>query len=153
MHAEDSIDIEAPADVVWRVYADVERWPDWTASMDEVTFVRGDALADGAEVRIKQPRLPRVTWVVTELRPGASWTWEARSPGALTVARHVVTATDDGTTRVEQSIDQTGPARRAGRPGDRRPDPPIPADGGRGPQGDGRGPLIGPDERPANAGR
>ena len=109
MHAEDSIDIEAPADVVWRVYADVERWPDWTASMDEVTFVRGDALADGAEVRIKQPRLPRVTWVVTELRPGASWTWEARSPGALTVARHVVTATDDGTTRVEQSIDQTGP--------------------------------------------
>lgn len=109
MHAEDSIDIQAPADVVWRVYADVERWPDWTASMDEVTFVRGDALADGAEVRIKQPRLPRVTWVVTELRPGASWTWEARSPGALTVARHVVTPTDDGTTRVEQSIDQTGP--------------------------------------------
>ncbi len=109
MHAEDSIDIQAPADVVWRVYADVERWPAWTASMDEVTFVRGDALADGAEVRIKQPRLPRVTWVVTELRPGASWTWEARSPGALTVARHVVTPTDDGTTRVEQSIDQTGP--------------------------------------------
>ena len=109
MHAEDSIDIQAPADVVWRVYADVERWPDWTASMDEVTFVRGDALADGAEVRIKQPRLPRVTWVVTELRPGASWTWEARSPGALTVARHVVTPTDNGTTRVEQSIDQTGP--------------------------------------------
>ena len=109
MHAEDSIDIQAPADVVWRVYADIERWPDWTASMDEVTFVRGDALADGAEVRIKQPRLPRVTWVVTELRPGASWTWEARSPGALTVARHVVTPTDDGTTRVEQSIDQTGP--------------------------------------------
>ena len=109
MHAQDSIDIQAPADVVWRVYADVERWPDWTASMDEVTFVRGDALADGAEVRIKQPRLPRVTWVVTEVRPGASWTWEARSPGALTVARHVVTPTDDGTTRVEQSIDQTGP--------------------------------------------
>ena len=109
MHAEDSIDIQAPADVVWRVYADVERWPDWTASMDEVTFVRGDALADGAEVRIKQPRLPRVTWVVTELRPGASWRWEARSRGALTVARHVVTPTADGTTRVEQSIDQTGP--------------------------------------------
>ncbi len=109
MHAEDGIDIEAPADVVWQVYADVERWPEWTASMSEVAFVRGDALADGAEVRIKQPRLPRVTWAVTDLTPGASWTWEARSPGAHTVARHVVTATGDGTTRVQQSIDQTGP--------------------------------------------
>jgi hypothetical protein len=63
----------------------------------------------GAAARIKQPRLPRVTWVVTELTPGRSWTWEARSPGALTVAHHVVTPTGDSTARVEQSIDQTGP--------------------------------------------
>jgi uncharacterized membrane protein len=109
MHAEDGIEIEAPADVVWKVFADVERWPEWTASMDEVTFVKGSTLGDGAAVRVKQPRLPRMTWVVTELTPGASWSWEARSPGALTVARHTVTATDRGTTRVAQSIDQTGP--------------------------------------------
>jgi uncharacterized membrane protein len=109
MHAEDSIEINAPAEIVWRIYRDVERWPEWTASMDEITFVRGDALEDGAAVRIKQPRLPRVTWQVTELTPGRSWAWESRSPGALTVARHVVTPLDEGTTRVEQSIDQTGP--------------------------------------------
>lgn len=109
MHAEDGIDIAAPADVVWRIYADVERWPDWTESVDRVDLVKGEALAMGAAARIKQPRLPRVTWVVTELTPGRSWTWEARSPGALTVAHHVVTPTGDGTARVEQSIDQTGP--------------------------------------------
>jgi uncharacterized membrane protein len=109
MHAEDSIEIDAPAEIVWRVYRDVERWPEWTASMDEIAFVRGDALEDGAAVRIKQPRLPRVTWQVTELTPGRSWAWESRSPGALTVGRHVVTPLADGTTRVEQSIDQTGP--------------------------------------------
>lgn len=109
MHAEDSIEIQAPADVVWRVYADVERWPEWTASMDEVAFVEGSALNEGAAVRIKQPRLPRVTWVVTEMAPGRSWTWEARSPGAHTIARHVVSPVDEGTTTVEQSIDQTGP--------------------------------------------
>jgi uncharacterized membrane protein len=109
MHAEDGIDIAAPADVVWKVFADVERWPEWTESMRRVTFVEGDALAVGAAARIEQPKLPKVTWVVTELTPGSSWTWESRAPGALTVARHVVTPTGDGTTRVEQSIDQTGP--------------------------------------------
>jgi uncharacterized membrane protein len=109
MHAEDSIEITAPAETVWRIYSDVERWPEWTASMDETTFVRGRALEDGAAVRIKQPRLPRVTWQVTELTPGRSWVWESRSPGARTMARHVVVPLDQGTTRVEQSIDQTGP--------------------------------------------
>jgi uncharacterized membrane protein len=109
MHAEDSIEITAPAETVWRLYSDVERWPDWTASMDEISFVRGHALEDGAAVRIKQPRLPRVTWQVTELTPGRSWAWEARSPGAHTVARHVVIPLDESSTRVEQSIDQTGP--------------------------------------------
>ena len=43
MHAEDSIEIHAPAEIVWRVYRDVERWPEWTASIDQVAFVRGDA--------------------------------------------------------------------------------------------------------------
>lgn len=109
MHADDSIEIEAPADVVWQVYADVERWPEWTASMDEVAFVEGDTVGQGAAVRIKQPRLPRLTWVVTDVTPGRSWTWEVRSPGALTVAQHVVTPVGNGTTRVEQRIDQTGP--------------------------------------------
>jgi uncharacterized membrane protein len=109
MHAEDSIEITAQAETVWQVYSDVERWPDWTASMDEIAFVRGHALEDGAAVRIKQPRLPRVTWQVTELTPGRSWVWESRSPGSRTVARHVVTPLDEGSTRVEQSIDQTGP--------------------------------------------
>ena len=60
-------------------------------------------------MRIKQPRLPRVTWQVTELIPGRSWTWQNRSPGALTIAQHVVTPLDEDTTQVEQSIDQTGP--------------------------------------------
>ena len=109
MHTEDSIEILAPVEKVWAVYADVERWPDWTASVRSVELVEGDALAVGARARIDQPRLPRVTWTVTELTPGRSWTWENRSPGAHTVAWHVVTPVDSATTRVEQGIDQDGP--------------------------------------------
>jgi uncharacterized membrane protein len=109
MHADDSIEIHAPSDAVWAVYADVERWPTWTASVRSVELVGGDALAPGVRARIDQPRLPRVTWTVTELTPGRSWAWEARSPGAHTVARHVLTPVGDGSTRVETSIDQGGP--------------------------------------------
>ena len=108
MHAEDGIDIAAPADVVWRIYADVERWPEWTESVTEVDL-GGEALAVGASARIRQPKLPRATWVVTELTPGRSWSWEARSPGAVSVGHHRVTPTADGTSRAELSIDQSGP--------------------------------------------
>lgn len=109
MHADDTVDIHAPADAVWAVYADVGNWPTWTASVRSVELADGTGLAQGAAARIDQPRLPRVTWTVTELTPGRSWAWEARSPGARTVARHVVTPTGDGATRVDTSIDQNGP--------------------------------------------
>ena len=109
MHAQDTIDINASPDAVWGVYADVERWPTWTASMRSVELADGGGLAVGAAARIDQPRLPRVTWTVTELTPGRSWAWEARSPGAHTVARHVITPIGDGASRVETSVDQNGP--------------------------------------------
>jgi|RhiMethySRZTD1v2_1073278.scaffolds.fasta_scaffold07242_4 uncharacterized membrane protein len=109
MHTEDSIEIHAPVDVVWQVYADVERWPSWTPSMRSVELVGGGGLAVGAQARIDQPRLPRVTWTVTELTPGRSWTWEARGPGNRTVAHHELTPVDSAATRVATSIDQNGP--------------------------------------------
>ena len=108
MIVRDSVVIEANPTVVWQVFTDVERWPEWTASVSEVRFVQGSTVEVGARVRIKQPRLPVVTWRVTELEPGTSWSWVAGGPGARTVARHTVTATGDGSTLVEQSIEQRG---------------------------------------------
>ena len=109
----DSIDIDAPVDVVWSVYSDVEHWPDWTASVTTVALSPAGPLAVGSRATIKQPRLPKVEWTVTALDAGREWVWENRSPGAVSVAAHSVRALDDGRTHVELWIDQRGVVGRA----------------------------------------
>ena len=104
----DSIEIDAPADVVWSVYSDVERWPAWTDSVTSVALQHPGPLAVGSRATIKQPRLPKVEWTVTALDAGREWVWENRSPGAVSVAAHSVRALDDGRTHVELWIDQRG---------------------------------------------
>jgi uncharacterized membrane protein len=105
-----SISIEAPIDVVWSVFTDVEQWSTWTTSVTSVQLLDGP-MRVGATARIRQPKLPAVTWTVTEFDPGRSWTWQATSPGARTVATHHLTGS--GTTTVAtQSIVQGGPLGR-----------------------------------------
>ena len=52
-----TVSIEAPAEVSWRVLADLERWPSWTASMTTVERMGGGELAPGLRVKVKQPKL------------------------------------------------------------------------------------------------
>lgn len=110
MITESSIEIEASPEVVWRVFADVERWPRWTASVRRVTPLDGPDLAVGRRFEILQPRFPRLVWTVTELEAGRGWTWRHVSPGATTEAVHELEALDVGRrTLVRQRIDQRGP--------------------------------------------
>jgi uncharacterized membrane protein len=109
MITECGVAIDAPAEVVWEVFSDVERWPEWTASVTKLVALDGPGLAVGKRFEIKQPRMPRLVWEVTEVTPGASWTWVQRSPGGTTVARHVVTAEADRRTEVRQQLEQRGP--------------------------------------------
>ena len=93
-----SITIDAPIDVVWSVFTDVERWPTWASSFTSVELVDGP-MRLGAKARIRQPRLPTVVWEVTKWEPGRSWTWAATGPGARTEASHVLTVSGGGTRR------------------------------------------------------
>ncbi len=115
------VTIEAPIEAVWACFIDVERWPEWTASVTSLNWVdgpsggaefempvEGSAMHVGAAVRIKQPRFPRLTWTVTSIQPGVAWTWVARSPGAITSATHELTRLTPSSTRVEQSIEHGG---------------------------------------------
>jgi uncharacterized membrane protein len=91
-----TVEIPAPPPPVWSVLADVERWPEWTASVARVKLLSPDPLQIGSRVRIHQPKLPPAFWRVTELNPGASFTWVSRAPGVRVTARHTVAAVVNG---------------------------------------------------------
>lgn len=103
-----TVAIDAPADLVWKVFTDVEHWPDWTPSVTRLIGLDGPELAVGRRFQIDQPRLPRLVWTVTEVIPHKSWTWVQRSPGGHTTARHEVVETASGTTVVNQELEQRG---------------------------------------------
>jgi uncharacterized membrane protein len=109
MITESSITIDAPAALVWDVFADVERWPEWTASVERIVALDGAGIEVGKRFDIKQPRFPRLVWDVTGVEPGAAWTWRQRSLGSTTIATHEVVAEAPERTVVRQRIDQRGP--------------------------------------------
>jgi uncharacterized protein YndB with AHSA1/START domain len=84
------VEINAPAERVWRIMFDVERWHEWTPSIRSITLLDPGPLAPGTRARIRQPKFPPVVWRVTEVDPGRSFSWESRSPGMTVTGRHSV---------------------------------------------------------------
>lgn len=109
MITDNGIEIDASARSVWDVFVVVERWPEWTASVERIVPLDGAGIEVGNRFEIKQPRLPDLTWEVTEVEPGVAWTWCQRSPGATTCASHEVVPHGTERTRVRQRIHQRGP--------------------------------------------
>ncbi len=109
MITKGTIEISAPAAVVWDVFVDVERWSEWTASIEAIVALDGPEIAVGKRFEIKQPWMPKLVWEVTEVDPGVSWTWRQKSFGSTAFASHEVTPIDPGRTTVRQIIDQRGP--------------------------------------------
>ena len=107
MHTEVTFPVPAPAPKVWSILSDVERWATWTASITEV--VLDGPLEVGASARIRQPKLPATTWIVIEVVPGRSFSWEAKAPGSRSVGEHEITPTGEDSCEVRLMLDQTGP--------------------------------------------
>lgn len=100
--------VGAPPARVWEVLVDVARWPEWTPTVTGVERLDDGPLTVGSRVVLRQPRLPKASWTVTELVAGRSFTWEAASPGIRSVATHEVVAEGDGS-RVTLELTQLGP--------------------------------------------
>jgi uncharacterized protein YndB with AHSA1/START domain len=72
--------ISAPAEAIWALWADPERWPDWDRQVQRAEV--GGELRPGAEVKTKMRGGGTVRHTITELEPGRSLAYEARFPGA-----------------------------------------------------------------------
>lgn len=102
-----TMDIPAPPPLVWAVMTDLERWPEWTASVSRVKRLSVEALQVGSRVRIHQPKLPPAFWRITELNPNTGFTCVSVAPGVRVVARHWIDSVPDGC-RVTLSIHYQG---------------------------------------------
>jgi uncharacterized membrane protein len=103
-----SVGIDADPEHVWNTLIDVERWPDWTASMRSVKRLDAGPFGADSRVRIEQPRLPPLTWQVTQFEPPVSFTWVSERGGVRTEAYHRLVQGPDGLT-VQLGTTQTGP--------------------------------------------
>jgi hypothetical protein len=88
--------IEASIHRVWAILVDVERWPEWNASVTQVEKFNSRPLGLGSQVRIHQPRLRPAIWVVTTFEPERCFVWKAAHPGIALVGSHILEACDQG---------------------------------------------------------
>ncbi len=88
--------IAAPADLVWDVVTDVERWPELFSTVTAVVRADGGPLRLGSQARIKQPAQPEAVWTVTEFVPGERFAWETRRAGLRMTGIHRVVPSGTG---------------------------------------------------------
>ena len=108
MRFDHSSTIQAAPERVWEVFSNVERWPDWTPTVDSVERLDAGRIHVGARTRIRQPKLPVAVWEVTELKEGEYFEWVSKAPGIKTTGGHRVVSTPEGTVATATII-QEGP--------------------------------------------
>lgn len=94
MEYELTVTIAAPLRRVWEILTDVERMPEWTASMTEVRRLDDGPLSVGRRTRILQPKMRPLVWTVTDLARERSFVWTATTGGMLLTGGHYLTAGD-----------------------------------------------------------
>lgn len=108
MRFETTVQIAADPNRIWSTWLDVERWSDWTPSVDSAQRLDEGEFGVGSRARLKQPKMRAAVWEVTELEPDRSFVWTTRSGGVTMVASHVIEPGADAAT-VRLVLDLTGP--------------------------------------------
>ncbi|HST85096.1 MAG TPA: SRPBCC family protein [Kineosporiaceae bacterium] len=105
---ERRIDIAAQADRVWGVLSDVERWPQWTASVNGAQLLDAGGLWPGQRARLRQPRLPVTIWTVEQVEHGRMFSWRAEAPGLRSLAEHTVEPKGADSSRIVVRLTHSG---------------------------------------------
>ena len=105
-----SIDIQAPPQVVWAIWSDIESWSEWTASITKIQKLVPGPLAVGLRACVRQPKLPVAIWRVTELEENCGFTWVSKSPGTHVTGIHTIEPIASGSSsRATMTLIWAGP--------------------------------------------
>ncbi len=103
------IEIDGPAVAVAKPLLDVRGWPDWLPTVDGVTPLAPDEPdGPGARYEVRQPRMTKAVWQITQWEPGAGFAWESSSPGVRSVGTHHVEDLGERS-RVTLGVEWQGP--------------------------------------------
>ena len=78
--------IDAPADVVWRILVDLEVWPQWGPTVTRAEL-DGGTFGQGARGRVWTPVGVALPFVICEFDPGRVWGWRV---AGVSATRHGV---------------------------------------------------------------
>ncbi len=105
---ERTFHVAAPPADVWRALTDVERWPQWTASVRRLRREEEGSFGLGSSARMSlRGMIGASTWRVTFHEQGRAFAWENRTLGVHSIASHVVEP-DGGDAKVTLTITQAG---------------------------------------------
>lgn len=107
MRWENTLTIDAPVDVVWRLTTDVANWPSITPTVTRIERLDDGPIRVGSRARIKQPRQAESVWTVTRLDEGREFTWQTRRMGLTMTGSHLL-ATDGDRCRNTLTLDLEG---------------------------------------------
>jgi hypothetical protein len=97
---------EADPAMVWRIWTDVARWPEWDASK-EIAQMDGDFQA-GTSGWVKKHNALGGTFAITSVEPGRRWISESPLPLGRVIFDHIIEPLPDGQLRVVKGVQVEG---------------------------------------------
>lgn len=97
----------AAPEAVWRLWADVERWPEWNADIEEIAL--SGPFAAGARIRMTPRGQEPVELFVADVEEPLRFVDEARLGGVVVRTEHLVEPLADGRAEVVHRLEITGP--------------------------------------------
>jgi len=95
-------------DAIWRVWTDVNHWPEWHGDLDSCTM--NGAFEVGNHFMLKPKGMRAVKIVLTDIQAGHSFTDCTVFPGAKMFDTHTMVATAQGL-RLTNKLVVTGPLK------------------------------------------
>ena len=104
---EHTAETELPPEAIWQVLKDIDNWPRWDTSMEEVTLE--GPFAVGTRVRMKPTGQDPITSVIVAVTENERYSDETDLGDVILRFSHTLTRLPSGGTHIRHRLEITGP--------------------------------------------